>query len=166
MRIYLMRHAEAVEPGVWQGADRTRPLTPLGIGRLESAIEHMRRLHLSADLLLSSPFVRARETAERLVEPLHILQMTTVNELSAGTRLGTFLSLLKQHASESSLWIVAHMPDLTVFTSRITEDPHALEQPFQPSELLAAECVMDDGIPQQGRLLWRRRIEDWPTASL
>ena len=166
MLIYLMRHGEAVEPGAWKGLDRERPLTSLGADRLEMAVEHMRRLHLSADLLLTSPFLRARQTAERLVDPLHILQMTPANELAAGARLSAFLSLLKPYAAESSIWIVAHMPELSVFASRITGDPHALEKPFQPAELLAAECDMTDGVPSNGRLLWRRRIEDWPTASL
>ena len=69
MRLYLMRHAEAVEPGDWRGPDRTRPLTPLGAAKLSSAVEHMRRSKLSADVLLTSPYVRATQTADLHVKP-------------------------------------------------------------------------------------------------
>ena len=44
--------------------DSERPLIPKGERRLRSAAAAMKKLELSFDLILSSPFLRARQTAE------------------------------------------------------------------------------------------------------
>jgi phosphohistidine phosphatase SixA len=165
MRIYLMRHAEAVEPGEWSGPDRTRPLTAMGEARLSAAIEHMRRLRLSADVVLTSPYERAVQTAHLIAEKIHILQTIPCKELAAGARFEAFQGLLKAHARESAVWIVAHMPEIAVFASRITGDAESLDRPFLPAEIVAADVDPLSGPPGGGRILWRRRIEDWPAVS-
>ena len=65
MNLYLLRHGIAVEPGTpGYERDSERPLIPKGERRLHSAAAAMAKLELSFDLILSSPFVRARQTAE------------------------------------------------------------------------------------------------------
>ena len=65
MNIYILRHGIAVEPGTpGFENDADRPLIPKGERRLRSAAAAMEKLNLSFDLILSSPFVRARQTAE------------------------------------------------------------------------------------------------------
>ncbi len=60
-----MRHGIAVEPGTpGFENDSERPLIPKGERRLRSAAAAMRKMELSFDLILSSPFLRARQTAE------------------------------------------------------------------------------------------------------
>jgi phosphohistidine phosphatase len=65
MNLYILRHGIAVEPGTRGFAkDADRPLTPKGkrkVGKIANAIDAM---GLSFDLILSSPYVRARQTAE------------------------------------------------------------------------------------------------------
>ena len=65
MNLYLLRHGIAVErgtPGLDKDADRS--LTPKGERRLWRITEAMEALKLSFDLILSSPYLRARQTAE------------------------------------------------------------------------------------------------------
>ena len=65
MNLYLLRHGIAVEPGTpGFEHDSDRPLVPKGERRLRSAAAAMEKLEMSFDLILSSPFVRARQTAE------------------------------------------------------------------------------------------------------
>ena len=65
MNLYLLRHGIAAEPGTpGYENDSERPLIPKGERRLRSATSAMKKLDLSFDLILSSPFVRARQTAE------------------------------------------------------------------------------------------------------
>ena len=65
MDIFILRHGIAVEPGTpGYENDSDRPLIPKGERRLRSAAAAMEKFNLSFDLILSSPFVRARETAE------------------------------------------------------------------------------------------------------
>ena len=65
MDLYLLRHGIAVEPGSpGYAKDADRPLTPEGERKLGQIAEAMEALELSFDLILSSPYVRARQTAE------------------------------------------------------------------------------------------------------
>ena len=165
MRIYLMRHADAVAPGQWPDGDRSRPLTPIGASLLANAVEDMRRLKLTADTLLTSPYVRATQTADALSDELHITQTIRCPELAAGARLPAFLALLARYQQAETLWFVAHMPDICSFASRLTGDPAALENPFDPAEILAVDCDFVNGELKSGRAVWRRKLEDWLTAS-
>ena len=65
MNLYLLRHGLAVErtiPGF--KLDRDRPLTATGRKKTRRLAALMQQLQLSFDLILSSPYVRARQTAE------------------------------------------------------------------------------------------------------
>jgi len=65
VNLYLLRHGIAVEPGTpGFEHDSDRPLIPKGERRLRSAAAAMAKLELSFDLILSSPFIRAKQTAE------------------------------------------------------------------------------------------------------
>lgn len=70
MRLYLIRHAPAVErrPGV---PDRKRPLTPRGRARFIRAAAGLASLGCRFDLLLHSPRCRAAQTAELCARLVH-----------------------------------------------------------------------------------------------
>ena len=71
MNLYLLRHGIAVDPSVPDFAnDAERPLTPKGRNRMRQIAAAMGALNLSFDVILSSPFVRARQTAEIVVKSL------------------------------------------------------------------------------------------------
>ena len=65
MRLILMRHAEAgdADPRRWPD-DRDRPLTDAGRREHARVAEALRRMALRLDRILTSPLVRARETAD------------------------------------------------------------------------------------------------------
>src|SRR5512136_509230 len=72
MDLYILRHGIAVErgtPGYAKDADR--PLTPEGERKLQLIAEAMEALELKFDLILSSPYARARQTAEVVTGVLH-----------------------------------------------------------------------------------------------
>ena len=60
MRLFLVRHAEAA-PGE---PDALRPLTPAGQATARALAERLAAEHL--DAVLSSPLLRARQTAEQI----------------------------------------------------------------------------------------------------
>src|SRR2546430_17563843 len=71
MNLYILRHGLAVEhgaPGYAKDADR--PLTPKGERKLGQIADAMEAMELSFDLILSSPYARARQTAEIVAETL------------------------------------------------------------------------------------------------
>ena len=73
MDIYLLRHAIAVERGTTGYTDDSlRPLTPEGREKMRQGGCGMKTLGLSFDLILSSPYLRAKETAEIAAQALNI----------------------------------------------------------------------------------------------
>jgi phosphohistidine phosphatase len=66
--LWLLRHAEAADGF----PDDDRPLTPRGISQAEAAGRALSLLGTHIDSCLSSPKVRARQTAELACEPLGV----------------------------------------------------------------------------------------------
>jgi phosphohistidine phosphatase len=67
MDLYVVRHAIAVERGE-DSLDHARPLTDEGRTKFSKSARGLARLGCDLDLALHSPWVRARQTAELLVE--------------------------------------------------------------------------------------------------
>ncbi len=69
MELYLLRHAIAEEPSSARYSDDSlRPLTQEGIEKMRQAATGAKKLEIEIDLILSSPFVRAKQTAEIFAE--------------------------------------------------------------------------------------------------
>ena len=71
MDLYILRHAIAVnreDPSCPR--DSERPLTAKGAAKLRKVVRGMKALGLSFDLILTSPYVRARQTAELVADDL------------------------------------------------------------------------------------------------
>jgi len=66
--LYLIRHAIAEERDQWTGADSERPLTADGARRFAREVQGLARLEVRFERILTSPWKRARESAELLAE--------------------------------------------------------------------------------------------------
>lgn len=118
MQIVIMRHAQAIElgsHGVTEDEDRF--LTEEG--RLQ-AIEMAKSLlnkGIRIDGLISSPLIRARQTAELVAEIYGIARdsIQTTNHLAPGLRCKRLARFMRQHASDH-VAIFGHEPDLGIFT--------------------------------------------------
>lgn len=65
MNIYILRHGIAVDPGTpGISGDPARPLTPEGEEKLKRIAAAMQAMKLSFDVILTSPYLRAKHTAE------------------------------------------------------------------------------------------------------
>jgi phosphohistidine phosphatase len=67
VNLYIMRHAEA-EDEPESGGDEARPLTARGRERTRAAAAGLRALGLHFDAILTSPLVRAAETAQLVAD--------------------------------------------------------------------------------------------------
>jgi len=71
MKIYLVRHGIAYEPGEPGYEDDTqRPLTDKGRDKMNKVAHVLKRLNMKPDMILSSPYLRAEQTAEILAKEL------------------------------------------------------------------------------------------------
>lgn len=71
MNLYLIRHAIAEEPG--DAPDELRPLTEKGRKKMRKIARALSTLEIRPNLVLTSPLVRARETAEILADALRLI---------------------------------------------------------------------------------------------
>lgn len=131
MDLYFLRHADAGDPYAWTGEDAARPLS--GKGRRQAARlgAHLARIGFEVDVILTSPKLRAFETATIVGEAIgakpevddrlgHALSIEVVNATLAGQEPGR------------SAMLVGHDPDF--------------------SELLAELVGMDDLPLRKGAL--------------
>ena len=116
MNLYILRHGIAVEPGTpGYEKDADRPLTPEGERKLLHIAEAMEALDLTFDLILSSPYLRARQTAEIIAEALKAPKKLELSDsLVPGGSTKKLVELLThlQPAPESVL-LVGHEPYLS-----------------------------------------------------
>ncbi len=68
LTVFFFRHGIAVEQEVFEGSDGDRPLTAKGEKKTQQIARRLLDLGIEAELILSSPLVRARQTAEILLE--------------------------------------------------------------------------------------------------
>lgn len=118
MDLLIVRHAIAVERGDRAYPnDEERPLTPDGIHKFRAAARGIRELDVKPDRILTSPLVRARQTAE-LLRDLVVpdLDLDVSPHLKPG---GDYAALLHAAASPGAerVAVVGHEPHLSGFLS-------------------------------------------------
>jgi phosphohistidine phosphatase len=115
MKLFLLRHGIAVERGASEfPQDADRPLTAEGRRKTRKAARVFSSLDLEFDLILSSPFVRARETAELVAKEMGLRkELKLIEELKPETDPHQLVSAIGRiHPAPSSLLLVGHEPDL------------------------------------------------------
>jgi len=111
--LYLVRHGIAAERGDEWPDDSKRPLTPRGAARMREVAAGLRALESRLDLILTSPLVRARQTADLLQQGQGgsiPLEETTV--LAPGGRPADLVELLRSKKKVERVALVGHEPDL------------------------------------------------------
>jgi phosphohistidine phosphatase len=120
MNLYLLRHGLAVEPGTEGFAhDAERPLTPKGERKLGKIAEGIKALEISFDLILSSPYVRARRTAEIVAEALSIGKKLGFSDalMPAGSVKRLIESLNQIEPAPEDVLLVGHEPYMSEMIS-------------------------------------------------
>jgi len=128
MNIFLLRHGIAVEAGTGAfNKDSERTLTPKGERKLWQVADAIAALEISFGVILTSPYVRARQTAEIIGEALDAKKkLETSEDLTPGgsaKKLIDYINSLKP-APENVL-LVGHEPFMSEFVSLlISGDSH------------------------------------------
>ena len=119
--IYLIRHGIAEERGDAWPDDAKRPLSEEGMTRMRKSMRGLARLELTIDVLLTSPLVRTRQTAEALAsafrEPPPILN--TPSLAPGGTHNAIVEDLAKQSHRRKKIAIVGHEPGIGELAARL-----------------------------------------------
>ena len=140
MMLYVLRHgvAEDVSP---DGDDASRRLTPAGRRKMRAAAAGMRAIGLAFDVILTSPFARAAETAAIVADVLG--GDPSPEELSAleqGVPPGESLRALQSTGGHEHVLIVGHEPGLSALVALVlTGSPDGFRLLLKKGGLVALE---------------------------
>lgn len=117
MELYLIRHGDALplEANPELG-DAARPLTPEGREQSRSLASALQKLGVQLDILLSSPLVRSRQTAEEMLQTWSpaAIELSLCEELAPGGKRRKLSRFLEQLGSQR-IGMVGHQPDLGAY---------------------------------------------------
>ena len=124
LRLWVLRHAKAAAQGT--GGDKTRQITSRGRRQATAVCEHITSIedrNSLPELVLCSPAVRARETADLVMPALPDARLEVDEALYSedGTGLIAWLKILDPDVS--SLMVVGHNPTLQELCVMLTASP-------------------------------------------
>jgi phosphohistidine phosphatase len=109
MTIGFLRHAEAESAS---GSDFDRKLTTKGLDQAEKAARFCLRNSLVPDLIITSPVVRARQTAV-IVAATTGCDLIVGEWLACGMEPGDFLKEIAAYSRKNFVLLVGHEPDFS-----------------------------------------------------
>jgi phosphohistidine phosphatase len=140
-----MRHATAADPG--GTPDALRPLTEQGREEARAAGRALREKNEDLTLVLASPRLRARETAELVIEGFGRPVPLNVREsLTCGATAAAYLAEIEAKP-DGPVLLVGHNPEMSAIASELAGESIS----FRPSTLCAIDLE-----PPTARLLWLR----------
>lgn len=150
MEIYFLRHGEAGKSSGGRGGDAERPLTEEGVARMEREAGLIATLRLGLDLIMTSPLVRAQQTAEIVARELHLLDALVIDDrLAPGFGPKELRAILREHRANTALMLVGHEPDFSSIIAACIEGGR-----IECKKGGLARVDLDDPDALSGRLVW------------
>jgi len=136
MNLFILRHAKAAERSVRIPDDSKRPLTVDGEREMFRVAKGMREMDLTFGLILSSPFVRAKRTAEIVAEVFKSNKLQLSKDLASGANTRDLIKELNDnYSSLKNILLVGHEPYLSKLISRLTAGDEKLSLHFKKAGL-------------------------------
>src|SRR5947207_8139998 len=144
MNLFVLRHGLAVErtlPAFKRDSDR--PLTPQGRKKIVRLATLLRRLGVSFDLILTSPYVRARQTAGVVADILETPKALEISKhLAPGRSFSALLEELRgRQPAPDNVLLVGHEPDLSRFISLLVTGKRGLPLELKKGGLCKLEIA-------------------------
>jgi phosphohistidine phosphatase len=119
--LYLIRHGVAAERGENYPDDTKRPLTARGIEKLRREGKALVALDVTFDVILTSPLVRTRQTADTLAASFRAAPpiVNTTALAPGGTHNAVIEELAKQGHRRKKIALIGHEPGMGELASRL-----------------------------------------------
>jgi phosphohistidine phosphatase len=150
MKICILRHAEA-EPRGPSVAEGARKLTPKGKHELRAVLKVAREAGIEPQVILSSPWTRAIETASAASEALDCERVIETKSLLPGVAPAHIWGEIRALRPLKEIMVVGHEPHLSRLAAFLLEAPVAID--LKKSGLLRIEVQEKEG-PPRGVLKW------------
>jgi phosphohistidine phosphatase len=151
MQLLIIRHAIAVARGTPGVPDPDRPLTPEGARKFKKAAKGLVRIIGRPDAILTSPWVRARHTADIAATAWGGIEPRETSALTGGD-LGALQKALAAHPKDATVALVGHEPYLSALLAHLLGTPHDDRVAFGKggAALVEVKASLADG----GTLAW------------
>jgi len=152
MELYIVRHGDAADRSAGRYLrDADRPLTATGEAEVLAAAGGLARLGVAIDLLLTSPLVRARQTADLLAsvvggshQPEECLALAPGGELSA---------VFHAIHGQQRVMVVGHNPSLGELAGWLAFGDPMATVPLRTAGICRVDLAVGS-TPGQGVLRW------------
>jgi phosphohistidine phosphatase len=152
VEIYLLRHgiAEDSPPG---GHDADRELTAEGKRKLRAVLRRAKEAGVRPALILSSPLVRARQTAELAAEVLGVAEpVLQTRALEPNSDPHEVWEEIRIHKEEERLLMAGHEPLFSHLAAYLLDAP-TLRIDFKKGALMRIDLESAGNLPR-GLLRW------------
>lgn len=167
MKLYIVRHGVAGERDArrWPDDD-DRPLTPDGAQKFHEAARGLRLLDPGVTRVITSPVVRARQTAEILLERLkeRELRLELDDSLRYDAPLKRAWELVRHFKDDENVALVGHEPHLSMLIAcLIAADEEGCNVEMKKG---AVACLDGQDRSRPGRLVLRWLMTQKQLAKL
>ncbi len=146
--LYLLRHGEAGSHFA-TGDDSQRPLTPEGMEKMGRQAQTLVRWKLHVDLILSSPYTRARQTAQIVADALGVPLREDARIASMAFTPKALAAILADHTDAKALLLAGHEPDFSRVLSQVVGGGK-----FDFAKGGLSRVALTDSKPPSGTLEW------------
>lgn len=143
MKLYLLRHGIAVDRlGGEISSDWQRPLTKAGEAETSQVGIALAKLGVKANLIVSSPLVRARQTAE-IVLPILAkgTELAITESLAPGGTASDVYKFLKRFDQLEEIFLVGHEPDISRLAGTLLWAGPDISMPFKKCAVCRIDIV-------------------------
>lgn len=160
MYLYIVRHAIAEEREEFarkNQEDSLRPLTIKGKKRMQKVINKFKNELKELDLIVTSPFVRAKQTAQLIADIVGKPKIVESAELVPHAPAQAFVRWLKSEGkSKKRVLIVGHEPHLSTLASYILsgKEGESFIELKKSSISLIETGNFEEMTPSKASLLW------------
>ena len=150
MLCFLVRHAQAADAATWPGADGERPLTDKGRARMERAAKALAALDLDVDAVVTSPLVRAKQTAAIVAKRLRLDDRLTEDaRLAEGFGVAQLHAILVEHGDANGVVLVGHEPSMSGLVAELVGGATV---DFKPGSVACIDLPRPNSV--RGTLVW------------
>jgi phosphohistidine phosphatase SixA len=119
IELHFLRHADAGDPMAWDGPDEDRPLSDKGEKQSERLGRFLAGVAFAPDAVITSPKVRASQTAEIVARHLGVPVLID-DRLASGLDLAGVEATLRSAGDPVRPVLVGHDPDFTDLVELLT----------------------------------------------
>lgn len=155
MELYLIRHGTAQKRST-NLLDQNRRLTNKGKKKTIKVAQKLNILEVNFDIILTSPFLRAKETAQILYEQGLSKKLDIFPPLNPNGKIEDFLKWLQESVyndeTNKSVALVGHQPNLSNWTEKLLWQTSNNLIILKKSGIIGLQLTLQDNYPPKAEL--------------